>query len=99
MVVANILKASLVVGFVVLIWFFIMSFTQYNSDQDKFEKFIVMYNKSYVSGTEEHRARFNQFKVRLQFKCTTTLCTYNVGKIYYIKNINRYYANNNSFKI
>jgi len=63
MVVANILKASLVVSCVVLILFFIMSFTQLNRDKDKFNKFIKMYNKSYMNETE-HNMRFKHFKVR-----------------------------------
>jgi len=63
MAVANILKASLVVSCVVLILFFIMSITQLNRDQDKFNKFIKIYNKSYTNETE-HNIRFEHFKVR-----------------------------------
>ncbi|XP_026806050.1 cathepsin O-like [Rhopalosiphum maidis] len=65
MAVANILKASLVVSCVVLILFFIMSFTQFTRDQERFEKFIKKYNKSYVNGTE-HSIRFKQFKESLK---------------------------------
>ncbi|XP_025206075.1 cathepsin O-like [Melanaphis sacchari] len=65
MAVANILKASLIVSCVVLILFFIMSFKQFNTDQDKFEKFIKKYNKSYENGTE-HSERFKQFKESLK---------------------------------
>lgn len=61
--VTNVLKASLLVTCVVLILFFIMSIKQFNRDQEKFEKFIKKYNKSYVNGTE-HGIRFKQFKVR-----------------------------------
>lgn len=69
MVVANLLKAAVVVGGVVLILIFIMTLTQDDNEHQQFEKFITTYNKSYVNDTERD-IRFKRFQVRL-YSCIT----------------------------
>lgn len=66
MVVANILKAAVVVAGVVLILLFIMTITNDDNEHQQFETFITRYNKSYVNETERG-IRFKRFQVRLYY--------------------------------